>query len=107
MQANFATFSFIVDGIDYATAIEPRLISLSLKEQLEGGADELEITLSNHDGALPAIKRGVYAALHLGWKAGPDVKPGLADKGRFLVDQIVKEGPPDTLKITARSADLT
>lgn len=107
MKHNVAAFSLIVDGKEYADAIEPRLISLTLGEKREGGADDLEITLSNHDGQLAPIKRGVYIALKLGWKDGPDVTPGLVDKGRFLVDQIEKSGPPDTLRITARSADLT
>ncbi|MEJ6008664.1 contractile injection system protein, VgrG/Pvc8 family [Novosphingobium aquae] len=107
MKHNVPDFSLVVDGIDYASTIVPRLISLTLSEKLEDGADELEITLSNHDGQLAPIKRGVFATFRLGWKSGPDVTPGLVDKGKFKIDQIVKSGPPDVLKITARSADLT
>jgi phage protein D len=107
MNPNRADFALTVDGADYASAVIPRLESLQLTEQIEGGADQLEVTLSNHDGRLAPIKRGVYATLSLGWRSGPDVIHGLVDKGRFLIDQIVKEGPPDTVRITGRSADLT
>lgn len=107
MKHNVADFALVVDGVDYAKIIVPRLISLSLSEKLEDHADELEITLANHDGQLAPIKRGVFATFRLGWKSGPDVTAGLIDKGKFKVDQIVKSGPPDVLKITARSADLT
>lgn len=107
MKHNVADFAFEVDGKDFAGALVPRLISLQLTEKLEDGADELEIRLSNHDGQLAPIKRGVFATLKLGWKSGPDVTAGLVDKGKFKVDQIEKSGPPDEVRITARSADLT
>lgn len=105
--ANRAGFALVVDGVDYAKEIVPRLIRLSLNEKLGEAADELEIELSNHDGALPPIKRGVFATLSLGWEAGSEVKTGLVDKGRFKVDEVQKSGPPDTVRIKARSADLT
>ncbi|OYX16638.1 MAG: hypothetical protein B7Z07_02385 [Sphingomonadales bacterium 32-67-7] len=107
MSARRAGFSLVVDGIDYAKEIVPRLIRLSLTEKLGEAADELEIELTNHDGALKPIKRGVYASLSLGWLEGEGVKLGLIDKGRFKVDEVEKSGPPDSLRIKARSADLT
>ena len=106
-EGNRATFSLVVDGVDYAKEIVPRLIRLSLSEKLGDAADELEIELANHDGGLPTIKRGVFASLSLGWEAGEGVKLGLVDKGRFMVDEVEKSGPPDTLRIKARSANLT
>lgn len=107
MRHNTAGFALEIDGIDYAKELVPRLMSLSFTEKLGEEADKLEITLSNHDGLLPTIKRGVDARLALGWVAGPEVRLGMVDKGRFLVDQVEKSGPPDTLRISARSADLT
>lgn len=132
MRTNTANFSLIVAGEDLAEAIAPhlrpgmnldheadsyptpRLSSLSVSEKLENGADELEVTLSNHpdrDGrTLAPIRRGVEIALALGWAAGRDVAPGLVEKGKFIVDEVVKEGgggSADTLRIRARSANLT
>lgn len=107
MKHNVAAFSLVVNGVDYAETMEPRLISLELTEKLEDGADELRIALSNHDGKLATIKRGALATLRLGWLTGPDITPGLVNKGTFTVDQVEKSGPPDQLTITARSANLT
>jgi phage protein D len=107
VKHNVAGYSLIVDGREIAEAVTPRLISLTLTEKIEGGADELEITLANHDGAMAPVRRGVKIALRLGWAEGAEVTPGLVDKGTFLVDQIEKSGPPDQVRITARSADLT
>ncbi len=105
--ANRAGFKLEVNGIDYAADIVPRLTTLSLIEKLGEQADTLELILSNHDGKLAPIKRGVYATLALGWTAGDSVPNGLVEKGKFLVDEVEKSGPPDTLRIRARSADLT
>lgn len=105
--ANRAGFSLVIDGIDYASVIVPRLSQLSLTEKLGGEADSLEVTLTNHDGQLAPVKRGVYATLALGWVSGDNVPLGLVQKGRFLVDEVEKSGPPDTLRIRAHSADLT
>lgn len=111
MKDNLATFSLVVNGIDYARDIVPRLVNLSLTEKLENGADELEVTLSNHDGGLPAIRRGVAASVAIGWQQGQDVPLGLVEKGSFTVDEVRKEGGSDggadTLTIRARSANLT
>lgn len=88
MSANRAGFTLVIDGVDYASAIVPRLNSLSLTEKLGGEADTLELTLSNHDGALTPIRRGVVASLALGWESGDGVPVGLVDKGRFKVDEV-------------------
>lgn len=111
MSANRAGFKLVIDGIDYAGQLVPRLNTLSLTEKLGGEADTLEVTLTNQadrDGrVLPTISRGHYATLSLGWEAGDGVAVGLVNKGRFMIDEVAKEGPPDILRIRARSADLT
>lgn len=107
MKDNIAAFALTVGGQDVARTVIPRLVSLSIEEKLEEGADTLSFTLSNHDGRLSPVRRGVHAEVSLGWKQGSDVTAGLIAKGRFLVDEVVNEGPPDVMRIRARSADLT
>jgi len=102
-----AGFELIVDGVDYSGTIVPRLTNLTLTEKLAGEADTLEFTLSNHDGKIAPIARKVEATLKLGWSKGDGVKTGLVDKGRFIVDEVTKDGAPDTVTIRAHSADLT
>jgi phage protein D len=95
------------DGTDLADRIDPRLLELTLVEKRGGEADELSLTLHNHDGQLVAPATGRTLHLALGWESGEDVVLGLVDKGAFRVDEVEERGPPDIIQIRARSADFT
>jgi hypothetical protein len=95
------------DGTDLADKIDPRFLELTLVEKRGGEADELSLTLHNHDGQLQAPTTGRYIRLLLGWESGDDVTVGLVDKGAFKVDEVEESGPPDKILIRARSADFT
>lgn len=121
MAANVAGLRLSIEGgADLADKVNPRLLELTLSEKREAEADELSITLHNHDGALAVPEPGVALLLQLGWMSGDDraqvagggsaakgVPVGLVDKGRFTVDEVGQSGPPDVVTIRARSADLT
>lgn len=79
----------------------PRLVSIELTDNRGLEADQLDITLSDHDGLLAIPPRGATVRLWLGWS---DI--GLVDKGSFTVDETEHSGAPDVLNIRARSADL-
>ncbi|RRV04612.1 phage late control D family protein [Pseudomonas sp. v388] len=81
--------------------ISPRLISLDLTDNRGLEADQLSISLSDHDGLLAIPRRGALIRLWLGWS-----DTGLIDKGTYTVDEIEHSGAPDVLSIRARSADL-
>lgn len=83
-----------------------RLLSLSLTEKRDGGADQLDLKLHDFDGRLEIPKPGQVLALKLGWDGGGPVVPGLVDKGRFKVDAAEWEGWPAIITIRARSADF-
>jgi phage protein D len=59
-----------------------------------GEADELSLTLHNHDGQLKAPETGRYIRLALGWESGDDVTIGLVDKGRFASTKWKKADHP-------------
>jgi phage protein D len=108
MNANIPAIRLLLDdGTDLTARVNPRLLSLTLTEKRGGEADQLEITLHNTDGLLAAPNPGRYLTLWLGWLSSAEVQPGLVPKGRFKVDEVEESGPPDQVKITARSADLT
>ncbi len=94
-------FSIRADGADATAALQSRLIELRLTDKQGFEADELEITVSDHDGRVNLPRRGVALRLALGWRGG-----GLVDKGVFLVDELRHAGPPDAITILARSADF-
>ncbi|KPH62318.1 contractile injection system protein, VgrG/Pvc8 family [Novosphingobium sp. ST904] len=105
-DANVAAVRLTLDGVDLADKIEPRFIDLSLSEKRDGSADELSLTLHNSDGKMALPEPGKVITLALGWTSGTDVTLGLVEKGRFTVDEVEATGPPDVIRITARSADL-
>ncbi|MES2339578.1 MAG: phage late control D family protein [Pseudomonadota bacterium] len=106
-RSNVAGFRLIVDGIDISDKARPRLVGLTLTDKRGGEADQLDLVLDDSDGRLALPRKGASVQLALGWLQGDDVRVGLVDKGRFTVDQVEWGGPPDTVTIRARSADLT
>lgn len=94
-------FRLAVDGLDIAQIISPRLMSLELTDNRGVEADQLSITLSDHDGLLTIPPKGAMVRLWLGWS-----DTGLVDKGTYTVDETEHSGAPDVLSIRARSADL-
>ena len=107
LRANVAQVELSADGKALDKALGGRLLSLSLTESREDGADKLEFVLDNSDGRIAPLKAGVTLSLKMGWRGGADVIPGLVDKGRYTVDEVEKSGPPDLVTVRARSADLT
>lgn len=91
----------VVNGTDITNAIEARLISIELTDNRGLEADQLDISLSDHDGLLAIPPRGATLELWLGWS-----DTGLVEKGTFTVDETEHSGAPDTLSIRARSADM-
>lgn len=94
-------FRLTVDDLDIAQLISPRLMSLELTDNRGVEADQLSITLSDHDGLLTIPPKGAVLRLWLGWS-----DTGLVDKGTYTVDETEHSGAPDVLSIRARSADL-
>lgn len=94
-------FRLSVDGLDIAQKISPRLMSMELTDNRGVEADQLTITLSDHDGLLIIPPKGAVLRLWLGWS-----DTGLVDKGTYTVDETEHSGAPDVLSIRARSADL-
>ena len=94
-------YRITVDGNDIAHLVSPRLMRLDLTDNRGIEADQLSITLSDHDGLLAIPPTGAVIRLWLGWS-----DTGLVDKGTYTVDETEHCGAPDVLTIRARSADL-
>lgn len=104
---NQPRFAVSLGGRDLTARFDPLLVSLSLTEKRSAEADQLDITLQDHAGQLDIPREGETIAFSLGWESGPDVLPGLIDKGLFRVDEAEFSGPPDIITIRGRSANLT
>lgn len=95
------SYRITLGGTDITPRINGRLISLMLREQRGLEADQLDLVLADHDGALALPRRGAELQVAFGWQ-----DEGLIDKGLFIVDEIQHSGAPDQLTIRARSADM-
>lgn len=91
----------VVDGRDITAAVEKRLIGIELTDNRGLEADQLDVTLSDHDGRLVIPPKGATMRIWLGWS-----DTGLVDKGSYTVDETEHSGAPDQLSIRARSVDL-
>src|SRR5690606_22102716 len=90
-----------LDGRDITGKFAPRLIELTLTECRGNEADQLDITVSDPDGAVATPTRGDVIRVSLGWLC-----TGMVDKGTFTVDEVEYTGAQDVVTIRARSADL-
>ena len=95
------TYCLKIGERDVTPAVDARLISLTLTECRGDEVDQLDLTLSDHDGALEIPGKGRELQLAIGW-AGTD----LVDKGTFIVDEAEHSGAPDQITIRARSAEM-
>jgi phage protein D len=82
-------------------ALDERIMSLEMTDNRGFEADELTITVDDSDGQLQLPPRGAELSASLGWRG-----EALVFKGVFIVDEVAHSGPPDTMTITARSADF-
>ncbi len=99
-----------VKGQDISGRISPRLVSLTLSDNRDGESDEVEIVISDHDGAVELPETGDTLTVAIGW-TGPqseqdDFPLGLIDKGTYTVQAVEYSGTPDTITLRARAANL-
>jgi len=101
LNSKSPAFSITIEGKDVTTALDTRLMSLTLTDNRGFEADQLDLELDDADGQIVLPRRGAVIQLALGWKGQP-----LFPKGGFTVDEIEHSGAPDRLTIRARSADF-
>ncbi|WP_137681159.1 contractile injection system protein, VgrG/Pvc8 family [Aurantiacibacter suaedae] len=102
-----AAWKVTLDGRDLTDTLAPILIAITITEKRGDEADQLDITLSDADGLIEIPRKGATLKVQLGWKQGTGLPIGLIDKGTYVVDEVTWRGNPDTISITARSADMT
>lgn len=81
--------------------ITSRIITVTVTDNRSGEADQLDITLDDHDGALELPRRGVKINCKLGF-AGET----LHDKGDFVVDGVEWSCVGDVITVRASSANF-
>ena len=95
-------FRIVVEGQGDVTAqIRERLLSLRVRDEEGYGSDVVEIRLDDRGGEMEVPRRGVALEVELGYEAS-----GRVSMGRYVVDWIELSGPPETLTVRARAADM-
>ena len=95
-------FKIVIDGRQEITeAVRDRLLSLSVTDEAGRQSDSAEVRLDNRDGAIAVPRRGAKMTVSLGWQGS-----GVTVQGAYIVDEVELSGPPDTLAIRAKAADM-
>ena len=98
---NMPAVQISINGKDRTEDVCTRFVSLSLTDLSGLETDTLTLTLDDADGALTLPEAGYKIRVAIGW-----VSSGVVDKGEYIIDDIEHSGVPDTVTLTARSAEF-
>jgi len=88
---------FHISGL--SSAANDRLLSVTVRESMQGSSDSATFTLDDRDYLLEVPTKGKIITVQMGYK-----ETGLINVGEFMVDQIRhKDGQAATFDITARA----
>ncbi len=87
---------------DITARLEARLMTLTVADAAGIEADRLTLTLDDRAGDADIPRKGQTLEVALGWHGRR-----LVEQGRWVVDGVDLSSPPSTLRVSARSADLT
>ena len=95
-------FSIVVNGRQDATdRIRQRLLSLTVTDEAGRQSDAAEIHLDDRDGVVALPRKGDELEISLGFDGRKATVTG-----RYTVDEIELDGPPDSMTVRARGADM-
>ena len=94
-------FKVIAAGINITPQIRDRLLSLTVRDEAGFKSDQVEITLDDRDNAIELPSPGAPLAVFMGYK-----ETFLVPMGIYTADEVVAKGPPDTLTIRGKAANL-
>lgn len=87
---------------DVTERFRKRLLSMRIVDRDGLTSDSLEIALDDRDHQLAIPKTGDKLEVYIGYK-----ETGLYKMGNFSVDEVTLSGPPKTMSIRAKAADMT
>lgn len=94
-------FRILADAADITAAIRARLLSLSVSDAAGMESDTVEVIIDDRGGLLELPRTGAELDVSLGYR-----ESGLERMGLYVVDEVGLSGPPQTMTIRARAADL-
>ena len=92
---------FIVGFGDITDTVRDRLIDLTVTDESGQQADTAEIRLDDRESRITLPRKGAEMEISFGWD-----REDLTRIGRYTADEFELNGPPDTLVIRAKGADM-
>ncbi|WP_035216179.1 phage late control D family protein [Desulfobulbus elongatus] len=94
-------FRVTADSKNITEAIRSRLLELRVRDEAGLDSDTCEIRLDDRAPHIALPRTGAKLEVHLGYR-----QTGLVAMGKWTVDEAGVSGPPATLNLRARAADL-
>ena len=94
-------FRVLADSKDVTARIRDRLLSLTVTDEAGFMSDEVTIRIDDREDVVALPRAGAELEVYLGY-----AESGLVRMGLFKVDEISHGGPPATITIKARAADM-
>lgn len=94
-------FLLIANAKDITAVFRDRLLSLRVTDEAGTQSDTLEIILDDRDSRLQWPEKGASLDVSLGYQGQV-----LSRMGSYIVDEVSHSGPPDTMTIRAKAADM-
>lgn len=95
-------FKVIADNQDITGLLRDRLLSIRTTDKPGLEADDCEIVIDDRDGAVAFPKKGATLEISLGYEGDEE----LTFIGRYKVDEIEISGPPQSMMIRGKPADM-
>ncbi len=94
-------FTVTAAGIDITRKIADRLLALTITDEVGIRSDALEIVLDDRDGLIELPRPGAPLRVAMGYKETVTLPMGL-----YSCDEVSVKGPPDTMTIRCKAADM-
>lgn len=94
-------FRLTLGDDDLTAVVRDRLKTLTVTDNSGEESDTLEIVIDDRDNAVESPPRGRVLSVSMGYR-----DDGLFYLGKFTVDEVEPEGPPDIITIRAKAADM-
>ena len=94
-------YKIIADSNDITAVIRSRFLELRVTDESGITSDTVEIDLDDREPHIELPRKGAALEVSIGYK-----ETGIALMGRYVVDEAELSGPPDTVTIRAKSADM-
>ncbi|WP_414451519.1 phage late control D family protein [Burkholderia sp. 22PA0099] len=96
-----AIFQIIANGTDVTRIIQDRVLEIRAIDKPGLDADECTITLDDRDGRIEFPPKGATLKVSIGWEG-----QGLSMLGEYAVDEIGVRGPPASVVIRGKPANM-